>query len=66
MSRTADTKIDTLIAEIARRHLGVANLETQNTGDDFHEVAVWTIEQALRAAFEAGRKAGAAEGGTRG
>ena len=66
MNQTADTKIDTLIAEIARRHLGVANLETQNTGDDFHEVAVWTIEQALRAAFEAGRKAGVAESDKRG
>lgn len=66
MTRTADTKIDTLIAEIARRHLHITTLETQNTGDDFHEVAVWTIEQALRAAFEAGRKAGVAEGGKRG
>jgi hypothetical protein len=57
MTNSADPKLDTLIADIARRCFGAETLETQNTGDDFHEVAVWNLESALRAAFEAGRRA---------
>lgn len=46
------------LAEIARKHLGIATLETQNCDSaDFHEVAVWTLSAALMAAFEAGRTA---------
>ena len=57
MTNPADPKLDTLIADLARRYFGAETLETQNTGDDFHEVAVWSIKSALQAAFEAGRRA---------
>ncbi|MBB5515746.1 hypothetical protein FHS89_001766 [Rubricella aquisinus] len=41
---------------IAGQHLGLDTLEAQNSDDaDFSEQAVWSIEAALRAAFEAGR-----------
>ena len=44
------------IGSIARRILGLETLDTQNSdGLDFHELAVWTIREALDAAFEAGR-----------
>lgn len=49
------TQIQTL-QEIARKHLHIETLETQKSDRlDFHEVAVWSIEAALKAAFEAGR-----------
>ena len=44
------------IGSIARRILGLETLDTRNSdGLDFHELAVWTIREALDAAFEAGR-----------
>jgi hypothetical protein len=50
---------NTVIKEIARRHLNVRSLTTQNSDDkDFHEVSVWGIESALKAAFKAGQLAG--------
>ncbi len=48
-----DGKLDS----IARRLLDIRTLETTRTGDDFHEVAVWSIREALEAAYEAGRRA---------
>ncbi|MBL8236466.1 MAG: hypothetical protein JNM66_03550 [Bryobacterales bacterium] len=46
------------IAEIAARILGVETLATQNRDAlDFHELAVWNIQRALEAAYEAGRAA---------
>lgn len=48
-----------LISLIAEKHLRIETLETRNAdGLDFHDVAVWSIKDALEAAFEAGRKAG--------
>jgi hypothetical protein len=45
-----------VMTKIARQHLGVETLETRRSDRlDFHEVAVWQIEAALRAAYEAGR-----------
>lgn len=45
------------IASIARRILKIKTLETQNSDDlDFHDLAVWTIREALDAAYEAGRR----------
>lgn len=46
------------LEKIAQRHLGVETLETRKSDRlDFHDVAVWSIEAALKAAFEAGQKA---------
>jgi hypothetical protein len=49
---------DATINEIAQRILRIDTLQTRkNDSLDFHEVAVWTLKEALEAAFEAGRKA---------
>lgn len=40
---------------IALRELGIQTLKTRKCSVDFHELAVWSIEAALQAAFEAGR-----------
>jgi hypothetical protein len=45
------------IEEIARKVMLIETLETRNMdGLDFHEVAVWQVQQALEMAFVAGRK----------
>ena len=45
-----------VMTRIAHEHLGVETLETRRSDHlDFQEVAVWQIEAALRAAYEAGR-----------
>ena len=44
----------TLLA-IASKHLDVHTFERQRSGADFQEQAVWTIQAALEAAYEAGR-----------
>lgn len=42
---------------IAADHFGVETLETRKSDRlDFHDVAVWSIQSALEAAFEAGRQ----------
>jgi hypothetical protein len=44
-----------LIADIAREHLGIPKLEIRRADIlDFHNVAVWQVEAALKAAFDAG------------
>lgn len=41
--------------EIASKYLSLETLDVQNSDDkDFHDLAVWDIERALMAAFEAG------------
>lgn len=46
------------IQGIAKKHLDMDTLETRNSGEhDFKEHAVWGIHDALKAAFQAGRKA---------
>lgn len=51
MSTAAQT-----LQEIARKHLRIETLETQKSDRlDFHDLAVWNIEAALKAAFEAGQ-----------
>ena len=48
---------DSTLEEIARKVLGVETLTTRNSdGLDFHELAVWNIQAALQAAFEAGAR----------
>ena len=45
-----------ILTSIARDHLGIATLETRRSDSlDLHDVAVWKVEAALRAAFDAGR-----------
>ena len=45
------------IEEIARKHLHLETLETRKMDSlDFSDQAVWSIEAALIAAFEAGRQ----------
>jgi len=52
----------TAIADIARRHLNIRNLSAQNKDDlDFHDVSVWNVEAALKAAYKAGFDAGVAK-----
>jgi Family of unknown function (DUF6900) len=56
---------DQLLA-IARR-LGIVTLDTRNSDRlDFREVAVWQIEEALEAAYEAGKQAAREEKGGQG
>lgn len=46
---------DPLLAAIAREHLHIPTLETRRSDSlDFHNVAVWQVEAALKAAVEAG------------
>ncbi|UOO82752.1 hypothetical protein LVJ83_04620 [Uruburuella testudinis] len=46
-----------LLATIAAEELFIENLQTQNSGADFHEVSVGCVASALKAAYEAGYKA---------
>lgn len=49
------TPIDKLLADIAGKHLDIETLQTRKSDSlDFHEVAVWTLRDALEAAFNAG------------
>ncbi len=44
------------IENIARSVLGLDTLATQNSDRlDFHELAVWQIQEALEAAYKAGQ-----------
>lgn len=46
-----------IIQNIAADHLFIDTLETRNADSlDFHEVSVWSIKNALKAAFDAARK----------
>lgn len=48
--------IDAILGVIAREHLSIDTLERANDDSrDFHGCAVWSIQQALRAAYESGR-----------
>jgi hypothetical protein len=49
-----------ILAEIAKKHLAIDTLDSQQSDQlDFHDLAVWSIEQALEAAFQAGLAAAA-------
>ena len=51
--------IETLLTQIAQTHLGVQTLETRNSDSlDFHDVAVWSLREALAAAYKAGADQG--------
>lgn len=55
-----ETDLDTLLTQIATAELvGVDTLETQGSDSlDFVEVSVWSLKDALAAAFIAGQQAG--------
>jgi hypothetical protein len=56
--------VDELLAAIAKEMLHIDTLETRNSdGLDFHDVAVWSVRDALEAAYSAGLAA--AKGGKR-
>ncbi len=51
--------INRRLEEIAKAVLDVPTLETRRSDSlDFHDVAVWSIRDALLAAYHAGRKSG--------
>ncbi len=51
-----------IISQIAAKHLRIGTLETQKSDSlDFHEVSVWSVREALAAAYDAGRASAAAE-----
>lgn len=58
MSTPRHTTRDTTLATIARVALSLETLETRKSDRlDFHDLAVWSIKQALERAYEAGRRA---------
>lgn len=62
------TPQQTTLQAIARLHLNVETLRTRNSdSQDFHDLAVWAIESALNAAFEAGKQqaCGSCQGATK-
>ncbi len=55
MPKTTQQQIDQLLTEIAKKHLNLETLETQNSDSlDFHDVSVWFLKKALQEAYEAG------------
>ena len=52
--------LDTLLTQIAQQHLDIETLESRRMDAlDFHEVAVWSVRDALQAAYIAGMAEGA-------
>ncbi len=50
--------LDQILTGIASEYLGITSLESQRFDQlDFHDLSVWQIKGALRAAFDAGAKA---------
>lgn len=47
-----------ILTQIAQKHLKLETLQERKSDRlDFHDLAVWSIEAALQAAFEAGKQA---------
>lgn len=50
--------MDDILTEIARKYLFIDTLEVRKMDSlDFHDVAVWCVRDALKAAYEAGKMA---------
>lgn len=50
--------LENTLAKIAKEHCFVETLEAQGCDSlDFHDVSVWQLEKALKAAFKAGQMA---------
>jgi len=57
MPKATQQNIDQLLTEIAKKHLNLETLETRNSDSlDFHDVAVWSLKDALQEAYEAGHQ----------
>ena len=58
-TRPAKAPSEALLLEIATKHFhSIETLKTRNSDSlDFHDVAVWSIRDALAAAFAAGQAA---------
>ncbi|MBI1327031.1 MAG: hypothetical protein GC136_05265 [Alphaproteobacteria bacterium] len=57
MPKTTQQNIDQLLVKIAKKHLNLETLETRNSDSlDFHDVAVWSLKEALQEAYEAGHQ----------
>ena len=56
---TSNAKIEALLLAIAQKHIpGIETLEERKSDDlDFYDVAVWSLHDALKDAYEAGRAA---------
>lgn len=53
---SGDENLNELLTQIAKKYLFIETLETQHRDCyDFHDVSVWSIKDALTAAFNAGR-----------
>lgn len=51
-----ETDKQKLFEDIAREHLHIETLKTQDRDKlDFHDVSVWAVRAALEAAYQAGR-----------
>lgn len=51
-----DTNLTRTLEHIARVHLDIETLESRKSDSlDFYDVAVWTLREALEAAYQAGR-----------
>lgn len=49
-------RVEQYLSDIAKRHLGVATLNTRNSDQlDFYDLSVWKIKDALKEAFDAGK-----------
>lgn len=58
MKTTNDKKRDAVIAAIARETLFIETLETRRSDRlDSHDVAVWSVREALEKAYAAGHEA---------
>jgi hypothetical protein len=56
MKATDKKVLDVNLEEIARDMLGIETLETRDSDSlDFHGVSVWSLREALQAAYELGR-----------
>ena len=58
MPKASQQQIDQLLTEIAKKHLSLETLGTRKSDSlDFHDVAVWSLKEALQEAYEAGLSA---------
>ena len=47
-----------LVEQIAMETFGIETLDTRDSAHlDFHDLSVWSLKEALEAAYEAGRRA---------
>ena len=58
MKKASEKQLRKILEKIAAQHLDIETLEARNSDSlDFHEVSVWSLEEALKAAYDAGKAA---------